>query len=163
MAARASLRKLWGGLRQRREAARIRKQLLIFGRFINAYGAVMQRHPIGFVDASLLPTNKEALKLAIKVTWRLTADESIRRMLGAGFVNLYRFQRGVGPRPITSLPDVNLRNFDLGSAEGRKAMQEVMEATDAFLGWAKRTEAEMLALAGDFESFERAERSRARR
>jgi len=133
------------------DQAEAKKIALGAQRLINAYGAVMEKYPIGYVDASVLPADKDTLKFAIKVMWKLS-DENFRSLLGGGFVGLYRFQNGVGPEPITSLPK-NMNVAELKKSP--EAMKAVMAATQQFLDWSERTKSEMDSLVSEFQAFEK--------
>jgi hypothetical protein len=120
-------------------------------RLINAYGAVMEKYPVGYVDASVLPTDKDTLKVAMKIMWKLSND-NFRNILGGGFVGLYRFQDGVGPKPIRPLPE-NVSVEDLKGPNGIAAMKTAMVANEQFLSWSKRTQSEMESLFAEFRAF----------
>ncbi|MDE2229244.1 MAG: hypothetical protein KGL11_09420 [Alphaproteobacteria bacterium] len=150
------LRKWWAKRfgKQAREEAEAKRIALGAQRLIDAYGALMEKYPAGYVDASVLPADKDTLKLAIKIMWKLS-DDNFRSLLGGGFVGLYRFQDGVGPKPITGSPE------NVGVSELKKSpelMKAVIAATDQFLNWSTRTKSEMDGLLAEFRAFEKAQK-----
>ena len=103
-----------------------------------------------------LPADKDTLKLAIKIMWKLS-DDNFRSILGGGFVGLYRFQEGVGPKPIKGLPE-NVSLGDLKGPNRMDAMKAAMTATDQFLSWSTRTKSEMDGLLAEFQAFEKSQK-----
>ena len=56
-------------------------------------------YPVEFVDAALLPASKEAMKFAFRYVWAIS-EPDMRMMAEVIYLNLSRFQDGVGVVPI---------------------------------------------------------------
>lgn len=104
------------------------------------FGRLMETYPIEFVDAALLPANKEALRIAFKIVWFIS-DQQMREITGAVYLNLYRFQDGVGAVPISpELPP------DADPVTTQKLLKP-------FLEWAHKSKAEADELYADVQDW----------
>jgi hypothetical protein len=108
------------------------------GRFVKAvpailarYGELIEAHPTAYIDETQLPVDKEMMKAALKIGWKLADNDKQREWLKVGWILLSQFQKGVGETPI----DCNL-------SPGLLPSDEEVSRLDRFLQFAKIAEAE---------------------
>lgn len=67
---------------------------------LNRFGALMEKYPTEFIDASWLPATKLIMIHAFKSAWLGTSDPEMRNQIEFAWVSLSWFQSGVGAHPI---------------------------------------------------------------
>ena len=71
---------------------------------ISRMGALLEKHPGGYMDESWLPLAKPAMKTAFKIAIAAETNPERIEWLKAGWILLADFQPGIGNTPLSSPP-----------------------------------------------------------
>ena len=63
---------------------------------VEAYGKLLEEHPLSILDVSMLPLPKAEMKILLKALYAKTSNPQLAGHIETGFMSLSKFQQGVG-------------------------------------------------------------------
>jgi len=124
----------------------VKKQMA--GDVIGAYGALLEKYPLVFLDISMLPTSKTKMKVLLKALYAETTDATFANHIEVAFMSLSNFQDGVGSVPIDG---------KLGAGTSKADMAADRKKLNKWLPWQKLSVAEMEILIAEWKRFKEGE------
>jgi hypothetical protein len=109
---------------------------------LEQFGALMEKHPIAYMDESWLPVSKDQMRLVFKAACKMAPNAVLRNHIEVGWTFLSHFQPGIGQVPVEGnaprdLSDESLARFDrylelskIAFAETEKEMEAMHEFID---------------------------------
>lgn len=98
---------------------------------LERYAKIIAAHPTAYFDEKRLPVNKEMMKAALKIGWKLADSDKQREWLKVGWTLLSKFQKGIGEPPVdcTLSPDTPLpSSAEMARLERYSQIAKIAEA-----------------------------------
>jgi hypothetical protein len=112
---------------------------------LEAYGVLLEKHPLAICDVSMLPLSKLQMKMLFKAMCSRAKSPEQEQVLENSFWLLSNFQEGVGPNPLDE------------SITKDASAEDKVTILDQWLSWENIAAAELQELMAEWKRFKAGE------
>jgi hypothetical protein len=97
---------------------------------LTLYAELLEKYPLGFIDETWLPVDKDSMKGAFKAAWILAENDDGRQWIQDAWMSLSMFQPGVGDAPVMCAILGGVVNEDMNILNGWKLLARIGQAEE---------------------------------